>query len=29
MVGTPREEVMARLQLALAREYERYGKFKE
>ncbi len=29
MVGAPREEVIARIQLALAREYERYGKLKE
>ena len=29
MVGTPREEVIARIQQALTREYERYGKLKE
>ncbi len=29
MVGTPREEVIARIQVALIREYERYGRLKE
>lgn len=29
MVGATTEEVIARLQLALTREYERYGKKKE
>ncbi len=29
MVGTPREEVIDRLQLALTREFERYGKVKK
>jgi hypothetical protein len=29
MVGTSRGEVIARIQLALSREYERYGKMEE
>jgi len=29
MVGTPREEVIVKIKLALSREYERYGRLKD